>query len=112
MENKQTVICWIHNDDLSFPVDIDLEKTIGHLKEAIVEKNPHPFRTINPCLLKLYVANIRDTKPARTRFAYQHEEALEGSDQINEHFPRSFPKNTIHFAIGKQHSFILSTHIW
>jgi hypothetical protein len=114
MENKTSIFCWILGGDSSFPVDIDTEKTIGHLKKAIVEENPHTFGAIDPRLLELYVANIDDTEEAMGSFSFDGLKVLRGSDEIKKHFLRGFAKNTIHFAIerpGKQHSFILSTHI-
>jgi hypothetical protein len=114
MENKTSIICWVHGEKSSFYVDIDPEETITHLKEAVVGKNPHTFGAIDPRLLELYVANIDDTEEAMGSFSFDGLKVLRGSDEIKKHFLRGFAKNTIHFAIerpGKQHSFILSTHI-
>jgi hypothetical protein len=107
MENKETIICWFYNDKSSFHVDIDPEKTIGHLKKAILAQEPSILVT-TASQLKLYVANICDTKAVRKEFTFKDDEALEGSEKINLHFRKGFPENTIHFAIkrpSKQHSF-------
>jgi hypothetical protein len=40
MENKEMIICWFYNDKSPFHVDICPEKTISHLKEAILAKEP------------------------------------------------------------------------
>jgi hypothetical protein len=114
MESKTSIFCWVHGGNSSFSVDIDPEKTIGRLKEAIVAKKPNGFGGIDPDELKLYVAKIRETKEAMGSFTFAALNVLRGSEKINLHFREGFPGNIIHFAIkrpGKQHSFILSTHI-
>jgi hypothetical protein len=100
MESKETIICWIYNDKSSFHVDICPEKTISHLKEAILAKEPS-ISVTSASQLELCVANIRDTKAVRKEFAFKDDETLEGTDEINEHFPTGFPKKTIHFAIKR-----------
>jgi hypothetical protein len=113
MENKETIICWFYNDKSSFHVDICPEKTISHLKEAILAKEPS-ISVTSASQLQLWVANIDDTEEAMGSFSFDGLKVLRGSDEIKKHFLRGFVKNTIHFAIerpGKQHSFILSTHI-
>jgi hypothetical protein len=99
MESKTFIFCWVHDGGSPFPVDIDPEKTIGRLKEAIVAKNRNSFGEIDPNELKLYIANIRDTKEAMGSFTFAALNVLRGSEKINLHFREGFPKNTIHFAI-------------
>jgi hypothetical protein len=58
------------------------------------------------------VADILDTDDAIGGFSFEGRKVLRGSDEIKEHFPEPLAEKTIHLAIkGKQHSFILSTHI-
>jgi hypothetical protein len=114
MENKKAIICWVHSEDSSFQVDICPEKTIYQLKKAIVEEKRNRFREIDPDELKVYVAMIPDTEEAMESFSFEGLNVLRGSDEIDEHFPKGFTKKTIHIAIkppGKQHLFIISTHI-
>jgi hypothetical protein len=114
MENKTSIFCWILGGDSSFPVDIDTEKTIGHLKKAIVEENPHTFGAINPRLLELYVANIDETEEAMGSFSFGVLKVLPGSRKISKVIKDELLDKDIYFVIkppGKQHSFILSMHI-
>jgi hypothetical protein len=111
------IICWVHGAYSSFRVEIDPKATICHLKTAIVRVKRNTFRGIDSEDLKVYAANIASTKPAREAFSCQDDEELDGTEKtekINEHFLKDSPPKTIHFAIkvpGKQHSFVLSTHI-
>jgi hypothetical protein len=50
-----TLFCWIHDEsDRSFPVDIGDDRTIGHLKDAIVKKKPLSFQDVEPDELDLW----------------------------------------------------------
>jgi hypothetical protein len=114
MENKTSIFCWILGGDSSFPVDIDTEKTIGHLKKAIVEEKPNSFRGIDPDELQVYVANIDDTEEAMESFSFGVLKVLPGSRKISKVIKDELLDKDIYFVIkppGKQHSFILSTNI-
>jgi hypothetical protein len=69
MENKETIICWFYNDKSSFHVDICPEKTISHLKEAILAKEPS-ISVTSASQLQLWVANIDDTEEAMGSFSF------------------------------------------
>jgi hypothetical protein len=114
MENKTSIICWVHGEKSSFYVDIDPEETITHLKEAIVGENPHTFGAIDPRLLELYVANIDETEEAMESFSFGVLKMLPGSRKISKVIKDELLDKDIYFVIkppGKQHSFILSMHI-
>ncbi|KAF8466253.1 hypothetical protein BDZ91DRAFT_725897 [Kalaharituber pfeilii] len=101
--NTITLVCWVHGYTSSFPVDIDRNKIIGHLKEAIVTEKPNRFNGLDADQLELCVANIPDTEEAMRGFTFGN--ALRGSDTIqdivNEHFQGSLPRKTIHIAIQR-----------
>jgi hypothetical protein len=42
----------------SFPVDIKRSQTVGHLKDAILKKNPHDLKDIDARHLDLYKVDI------------------------------------------------------
>jgi hypothetical protein len=110
MENEAPICCWIVGRNSSFPVYISPEKTIGQLKEALIETKPNRFLGIDPDELQVFVAGICDTKTARDMFECQGE--LAGMDKIAKHIPDGFTEDKIAFAIKqprKQHSFILNT---
>jgi hypothetical protein len=115
MSNKKQIVCWVHGDTFPFQVHIDPKKTIMDLQHAIAQTNPNTFGSFDARLVDLYVAKISDTKAERNSFAWPDDQELAGTDTITDHFAKGFKKKTIHFAIkrpgGKQHSFILSTHI-
>jgi hypothetical protein len=115
MSNETQIVCWVHGETFSFEVHIDPTKTITALQRAIAQTNPNTFGSLDARLVDLYVANIRDTEEERNRFAFPDVQQLNGANRITAHFPDGFKEETIHFVIkgpgGKQHSFILSTHI-
>jgi hypothetical protein len=115
MGNKKRFICWVHGHKSSFPVHIDPENTIRHLKRAVLAVEPG-LSVTGSRQLELYVANIRDTDEEMARFGFAGLNMLRGSAEIQQHCPGRLQKkkDIIHFAIkrpGKKHSFILSTHI-
>ncbi|RPB23687.1 hypothetical protein L211DRAFT_235787 [Terfezia boudieri ATCC MYA-4762] len=104
---ETTLICWVHGDPslAPFPIDIDWNKTIGHLKMAIVTVNPNCFNSIDAPQLELCVANIPDTEKAMNEFVFKDDNKLRGSAKIQhiikDHFQGSLPDLTIHFAIKR-----------
>jgi len=49
------LFCWILGVSASpFPVDIEDNQTVGHLKEAIVNKKPRSLSNVEPDELKLW----------------------------------------------------------
>jgi hypothetical protein len=114
MENKTSIICWVHGEKSSFYVDIDPEETITHLKEAVVGKKPNRFRGIDPDELEISVANIDETEEAMESFSFGVLKVLPGSRKISKVIKDELLDKDIYFVIkppGKQHSFILSTNI-
>jgi hypothetical protein len=111
MENTETINYWVHGDASSSNVDISPQKTITHLKKAILAEEPRISLT-TASLLDVYLGNIRDTAEAMGAFSFNNLNLLRGSQRINANFLEGFPDDTIHFVIkrpGKQRSFILST---
>jgi len=50
-----TLFCWVLDEsDRSLPVDIGDDRTIGHLKDAIVKKNPVWFEGVDAYELDLW----------------------------------------------------------
>ncbi|KAL4080401.1 hypothetical protein J3A83DRAFT_651 [Scleroderma citrinum] len=56
MSDTLTLNCFVLGDtpDHIFPVEIALTKTVGALKEAIKDKKPHAFRSVDADQLVLY----------------------------------------------------------
>ncbi|RHZ62764.1 hypothetical protein Glove_335g61 [Diversispora epigaea] len=59
-----TLLCFIKENtpESAFPVDIDKNKLVGHLKEAIKEKNSNDFTGIDARKLKLWKVSIPDDR--------------------------------------------------
>jgi hypothetical protein len=71
-----TLFCWILDiSDRSFPVDIGDDRTVGHLKDAIVKKNPVSFEGVDAYKLDLWkvsgfppFSTYADSSPTRRPF--------------------------------------------
>jgi hypothetical protein len=96
-----TIFCWVQDDDFPFLVDIDSNKTIGHLKESILAKKPNLSIT-DASTLQLCVADIPDTDTDREQFSFEDRKVLPGSDELSYVFKDGPPKKRhIHIAIKK-----------
>ena len=102
---ETTLICWVHGDSSSFAIDINRNKTIGDLKNAILTTNPNCFNGFDADELQLCVAHIPDTNKARNEFVFKDDDELPGSAKIQhiieDHFQGSLPDLTIHFAMKR-----------
>lgn len=102
---ETTLICWVHGDPRSFAIDIDRNKTIAHLQNAIVTYNPNLFNNFDSKDLQICVANIPDTKKARNEFVFEVDDNISGSDTvqdiITDHFQGSLPGRKIHLAVKR-----------
>ncbi|KAG0282484.1 hypothetical protein BGZ97_008966 [Linnemannia gamsii] len=61
MSNDITTLFAIIDNDSTpqvFPVDIESSKTVGHLKDTILAKNPHTFHGIDARRLKLWHISV------------------------------------------------------
>jgi hypothetical protein len=103
-----TILCWVEGDRSPFAVDIDSNKIIAHLKEAILDKKPNLSIT-DASTLQLYLANIPDTKPGSIGFVFKDEEELLASRKLSSVFEGNPPKEEhIQIAIKRPGKRILS----
>jgi hypothetical protein len=65
---SNTVWCFLVGDTTIFPVDIDQTKTVGHLKEAITQKNRQRLADVDPDHLTLYRVEI-DNEISRNKIS-------------------------------------------
>ncbi|KAF8438292.1 hypothetical protein BGX38DRAFT_1209848, partial [Terfezia claveryi] len=103
MPNFIKLFCWVHGTQSSFPVMIDRDETIGDLRVILSLQGS----TI-ASQLELCVANIPDTKKARSEFVFQDDDVLPGSRRISKIFPKELPEDTIHIAIQRPPSLLVS----
>ncbi|KAF8431114.1 hypothetical protein BGX38DRAFT_359573 [Terfezia claveryi] len=96
MPNFIKLFCWVHGTQSSFPVMIDRDETIGDLRVILSLQG-----SAIASQLELCVANIPDTKKARSEFVFQDDDVLPGSRRISKIFPKELPEDTIHIAIQR-----------
>lgn len=98
--DTMTLFCWVFGDGNPFPVDISPEKTVGHLKEAIVAKDPDRFQGIGAYKLKLYKKIIPSEEKENLQLSELEKEALLNETwEISEYFETDPPKKYIHIVI-------------
>lgn len=70
---KTTLICWIHGDPHgnSYAIDIDRNKTIAHLKKAVVTESPNCFNGFDAYQLDLCLNYIPETEKAMNEFVFK-----------------------------------------
>ncbi|KAG3135231.1 hypothetical protein PI126_g18347, partial [Phytophthora idaei] len=95
----------------AFPVDIDASLSVGHLKEAIGEKQKYDFAASK---LQLFLAKTADGAwlkskdllrmrkgeiPNEVESRYMKEELEDPTDKICSKFPSTIPDGTIHVLV-------------
>ena len=72
--HKITLFCWILDiSDRSFPIDIEDNLTVGHLKDAIVKKTPVAFEGVDAYELDLWdVSGFPPVSTCADKFPTRH----------------------------------------
>ncbi|KAG4037227.1 hypothetical protein PC123_g27208 [Phytophthora cactorum] len=98
----------------AFPVDIDENKSVGHLKDAIKAKKPNDFKDVDADKLQLFLAKTDDGAwlkskdllrmrkgeiPNEVESRYMNEELEDPTDKICSKFPSTIPDGTIHVLV-------------
>ena len=96
--NMLTLMCWVFGDEYPFPVEISLEKTIGHLKKAIVSEIPNRFHGIDAVQLVLWKAEILDEDEAINAFDINGATKMRPTYKIGKYFTYP-PIDHIHVVI-------------
>ncbi|KAF8427968.1 hypothetical protein BGX38DRAFT_1334715 [Terfezia claveryi] len=96
---ETTLICWVHGDPSSFAIDIDRNKTIAHLKNAILTANPNCFNGFDAPQLQLCL--LTSPTPKKRGMSSFLRMTMSFRDQIiqdiiNDHFKGSLTRKTIH----------------
>ena len=115
-----TLFCWILNvSTAAFPVDVDDNRTVGHLKKAIVKEKPRGFANVNadkltlwkvsdfpPLSLKAHncwkvsIAITRNLKNDVTQLEFLDEQTLLEGDLLLDIFPLPGPTpRSLHIVI-------------
>ncbi|RGB40182.1 hypothetical protein C1646_753552 [Rhizophagus diaphanus] len=85
-----TLLCFVKGNTLvnAFPVDIDKDWLVGHLKEAIKTKNPQTFANINAKDIKLWKVSIPSDQDDQLRnLILQNSDELLAIRKISKYFP-------------------------
>jgi len=107
MSNTVTLLCLVHGQlgDSAFPIDIEKNKLVGHLKDAIKEKKSNDFQGIDAEKLALWRVSIPDDNDqALTNLELKNDDEkgvkkIRPSDEISDIFPHSPERKHIHIIV-------------
>ena len=98
-----TLLCLVKGNTLAnaFPVDIDKDQLVGHLKEAIKAKKQNDFAGIDADKLRLWKVPISDdhVNPL-SNLSLEDSDELLAIRKISKYFPDSPPKEHIHVIVS------------
>ena len=98
-----TLLCLIKGNTLAnaFPVDINKDQLVGHLKEAIKAKNVQTFANVDAKDLKLWKVAIPGDQDDQLRnLLLQDNDELLAIRKILKYFPDSPPEEHIHVLVS------------
>ena len=100
MSDTTILYCLVHGDKSPFPIEINREKTVGQLKDAIVAKKPHRFYSIDADSLDLWKVEIESRNKEKLLNVQLHDEdALDPTRKISKAFPEERLEEHIHIII-------------
>ncbi|RGB24052.1 hypothetical protein C1646_597671, partial [Rhizophagus diaphanus] len=97
-----TLLCLVKENTLAnaFPVDIDKDQLVGHLKEAIKAKNSQTFSNVDAKDIKLWKVPISDDHvDPLNNLSLEDSEELLAIRKISKYFPDSPPEEHIHVIV-------------
>ncbi|GET63644.1 kinase-like domain-containing protein [Rhizophagus irregularis DAOM 181602=DAOM 197198] len=97
-----TLLCLVKGNTTAsaFAIDIDREKLVSHLKDAIKEKKQNDFAGIDADRLKLWKVSIPGDQDDQLRnLILQDSDELLAIRKISKYFPDSPPKEHIHVIV-------------
>ena len=100
---KWTLFCLVVNENTPFPVEIQSDKTVGVLKEAIKNKKQPEFDGFAADRLTLYLVNLLDddnlTENAKQLLTSKALTALRATKQLGDLLPGGPAKETVHVLV-------------
>src|ERR1044072_4108917 len=87
-----TLLCLVKGNILAnaFPVDIEKDQLVGHLKDAIKAKNQNDFAGVDAVKLKLWNVKIPDDRDdLLSRLTLNDGDELLATKKISKYFPDS-----------------------
>jgi hypothetical protein len=97
-----TLLCLVKGNTTAsaFPVDINKDQLVGHLKEAIKAKKHKTFHDIEADELKLWKVPISDDHDDQLRnLTLEDSDELLAIRKISKYFPDSPPEEHIHVLV-------------
>ena len=97
-----TLLCLVKGNTLAnaFPVDINKDQLVGHLKDAIKTKKHKTFHGVEADELKLWKVTIPGDQDDQLRnLILQDSDELLAIDDIGDYWPTSPPKKHIHVIV-------------
>ena len=84
----------------SFPVDIERTKTVGHLKQAILQVNPNDLKDIDARQLVIYKVEIPDGEDLEQLASQARRQKLEvQSRKLSKIFPTTPPEEVVSILV-------------
>src|ERR1051325_3948104 len=97
-----TLLCLVKGNTLAnaFPVDIDKDQLVGHLKKFIKEEKQNDFAGVDADKLKLWKVTISGDQDDQLRnLILQDSDELSAINDIGDYWPKSPPKKHIHVIV-------------
>ena len=102
-----TLLCLVKRNTLvnAFPVDINKDQLVGHLKDAIKTKKHKTFHGVEADELKLWKVTIPGDQDDQLRnLILQNSDELLAIRKISKYFPDSPPEEHIHVLVSPPES--------
>ncbi|CAG8784971.1 11539_t:CDS:1, partial [Dentiscutata erythropus] len=97
-----SLMCLIQGNSLTnaFEVDIEKNKTISKLKDAIKKKNARTFSNIDAKDIKLWKVEIPDNRNDQlNNFSFHDQDELLAMKKISKYFPFTLPEEHVHVIV-------------
>ena len=98
-----TLLCLVKGNTLAnaFPVDIDKDQLVGHLKDAIKARNQNDFAGVDAVKLRLWKVEIpEDRDDLLSNLSLQDKDELLATKKISKYFSDSPPEEHIHVLVS------------
>src|SRR5213082_2533546 len=97
-----TLLCLVKGNTTAnaFPVDIDKDQLVGHLKKVIKAEKQNDFAGVDADRLKLWKVTIPGDQDDQLRnLSHEGNEELSAINDIGDYWPESPPKKHIHVLV-------------
>ena len=97
-----TLLCLIKGNTLAnaFPVDIDKDQLVGHLKKVIKAEQPQTFANVDAKDLKVWKKEVPDDQnDLSSKLSLQDEPELLATREIGDYWTEKPPKRNIHVIV-------------